>query len=303
MIENYNSVAHLVECAKKENKKISQLVMEQQAVFMELSEEEIFNFMEESYQVMEESIKGGLAKDLKSASGLTGGDAYKMKEYIKKGNTLTGDIMANSLMAAIAVSEFNASMGKIVASPTAGSCGILPSVLSVVGKARNIYRKDIIKSLFTASGIGMVIANNASLAGAEGGCQAECGSAAAMAAAAAVELCGGTPDMVSYSVGIALQNIMGLVCDPVAGLVEVPCIKRNASGAANALISAEIALAGIENVIPTDEIIFAMKEVGDAMHPSLKETAQGGIAATKTGKKLFSEIFGSDCGPCKKCRR
>ncbi|MEG1993458.1 MAG: L-serine ammonia-lyase, iron-sulfur-dependent, subunit alpha, partial [Oscillospiraceae bacterium] len=213
MIENYDSIAHIIGCAKNENKKISQLVLEQQAVFMELSEKEIFNLMDESYKVMEQSIEGGLEKDVKSASGLTGGDAFKMMEYIKKGNTLTGETVANSLMAAIAVSEFNASMGKIVASPTAGSCGILPSVLSVIQKSRNIDREDIIMSLFTASGVGMVIANNASLAGAEGGCQAECGSAAAMAAAAAVELCGGTPDMVSSSVGIALQNIMGLVCD------------------------------------------------------------------------------------------
>lgn len=303
MIENYNSVAHIVECAKKENKKISQLVLEQQAIFMEISEQEIFEQMEKTYKVMEDSIKGGLVKGIKSASGLTGGDAYKMKEYIEKGESITGSLMTNALMASLAVSEFNASMGKVVASPTAGSCGILPAVLSVVGKAKNIERKDIIMSLFTASGIGMVIAHNASLAGAEGGCQAECGSAAAMAAAATTELCGGTPEMISYSVGIALENVMGLVCDPVAGLVEVPCIKRNASGAANALISAEIALAGIENVIPTDEIIFSMKEVGDIMHPSLKETAQGGIAATETGKKIFSDIFGNHCVTCKKCKR
>ena len=177
-------------------------------------------------------------------------------------------------------------MGRIVAAPTAGSCGILPAAVLTMEKDRGCSEKDCIMSLFTASAVGMIIANNASLAGAEGGCQAECGSAAAMAAAAITELAGGTPEMAGHAVAIALKNILGLVCDPVAGLVEIPCIKRNASGVAGAFVAAELALAGIESAIPADEVIWAMKKVGDAMSPAVKETAEGGLAATPLEKNF-----------------
>ena len=190
------------------------------------------------------------------------------------------------------VSELNASMGRIVAAPTAGSCGILPAAVLTMEEEKHLSEKQCVMSLFTASAIGMVIANNASLAGARGGCQAECGSASAMAAAAIVELAGGTPEMVGSAVAIALKNILGLVCDPVAGLVEIPCIKRNASGVTGAFTAAELALAGIKSAIPADEVIWSMKKIGDVMPAALKETADGGLAATPTGRKLHTQVFG-----------
>ena len=193
---------------------------------------------------------------------------------------------------ALAVSQTNACMGRIVAAPTAGSCGILPSALLTISESRNIPNEDVVMALFTASAVGMVIANNASIAGAAGGCQAECGAASAMAAAAIVEICGGTPKMCEHACAIALKNILGLVCDPVAGLVEIPCIKRNAACVANAFVAAELALAGIESAIPADEVIIAMKKIGDAMSSTLKETAEGGLAVTPTGKKLCEKVFG-----------
>ncbi len=194
-----------------------------------------------------------------------------------------------------------------MAAPTAGSCGILPAALLTMQAEKQIPERDCVMSLFTASAVGMVIANNASLAGAQGGCQAECGSAAAMAAAAIVELAGGTPKMAEHAIAIAIKNILGLVCDPVAGLVEIPCIKRNASGVAGAFVAAELALAGIESAIPADEVIWTMKKVGDAMSSTLKETAEGGLAATPTGRRLHEQVFGtvrepkSGCSGCGGC--
>ena len=195
-------------------------------------------------------------------------------------------------MRAVSVAEVNASMGRIVASPTAGSCGILPGAIITMQKERNLSDDACVKALLTASAIGMVIAKNASLSGAEGGCQAECGSAAAMAAGALVELAGGTPEQISNAVAIAIKNILGLVCDPVAGLVEIPCIKRNAAGVANAIVAAEMALADIKSAIPADEVIMAMKQVGDKMSTSLKETAEGGLAKTPTAERLCVQVFG-----------
>jgi L-serine dehydratase len=168
----------------------------------------------------------------------------------------------------------------------------LPAALLTISEDRKISDDDVVMSLFTASAVGIVIANKASIAGAEGGCQAECGAASAMAASALVELCGGTPKQSEHACAIALKNILGLVCDPVAGLVEIPCIKRNAMGVANAFVAAELALAGVESAIPADEVIFAMKKIGEVMSPALKETAEGGLAATPTGKKLCEKVFG-----------
>ena len=182
-------------------------------------------------------------------------------------------------------------MGRIVAAPTAGSCGILPAALITMQEEKGCSDHDCVMALFTASAVGMVIANNASLAGAQGGCQAECGSAAAMAAAAIVELAGGTPKMAEHAIAIAIKNILGLVCDPVAGLVEIPCIKRNVSGVSIAFTAAEMALAGIESKIPVDECIQAMKSVGDSMCSALKETALGGLAMTPTGIQYAKRIY------------
>ena len=288
----YNSLAELVAAATEENKTLSQIVLQEQAEAAETTQEVMYETMAHALEVMRESVQDGLDPDKRSASGLTGGDAFKMMRAVEEERNICGKIFGTAMTKALAVSQTNACMGRIVASPTAGSCGILPSALLTISEERKIEDKKIIMSLFTASAVGMVIANNASIAGAEGGCQAECGAASAMAAAALVELCGGTPKMSEHACAIALKNILGLVCDPVAGLVEIPCIKRNAAGVANAFVAAELALAGIESAIPADEVIVAMKKIGDAMSNSLKETAEGGLAVTPTGKKLCEKVFG-----------
>ena len=288
----YDSVAELVNEAEKRGLKLSELVLKSQAQIAERTEAEMFAQMARSLEVMKESVQEGMSKDKRSASGLTGGDAYKMNEALLGGNTIAGPFFGKAMVKAIAVAQTNACMGRIVASPTAGSCGILPAALLTLQEERNIPDKDLIMALFTASAIGIVIATNASVAGAAGGCQAECGAASAMAAAAMVELCGGTPKQAEHACAIALKNILGLACDPVAGLVEIPCIKRNAGGVGNALVAAELALAGVESHIPADEVIVAMKKVGDMMSPTLKETAEGGLAVTPTGKKLCEKVFG-----------
>lgn len=289
---NYFSLKDLLNTASEKGCTLSSLVLAQQAEQLELPEEEVYERMRKSYQVMAECIEPGCSPDLRSTSGLTGGDAYKMRKATKEGKNLTGSLMGSALYRALAVSELNASMGRIVAAPTAGSCGIVPAAVLTMQEERNLSERQCVMSLFTASAVGMVIANNASLAGAQGGCQAECGSAAAMAAAAIVELAGGTPQMIDSAVSTALKNILGLVCDPIAGLVEIPCIKRNASGVAGSFVAAELALAGIKSAIPADEVILTMKKVGDAMPSSLKETAEGGLAATPTGKRLREQVFG-----------
>ena len=304
---NYSSVASIVTAAEKSGLPISAIVLRQQAEQMEQTEESIYEHMRKNYQVMAECIEPGCNKDLKSTSGLTGGSAFKMRQISESGKSLTGSFLSGALYRALAVSDLNAAMGRIVAAPTAGSCGILPAALLTMQEEKRIPERDCVMSLFTASAVGMVIANNASLAGAQGGCQAECGSAAAMAAAAIVELAGGTPKMAEHAIAIAIKNILGLVCDPVAGLVEIPCIKRNASGVAGAFVAAELALAGIESAIPADEVIWTMKKVGDAMSSTLKETAEGGLAATPTGRRLHEHVFGtareahSGCSGCGGC--
>ena len=304
---NYSSVASIVTAAEKSGLPISAIVLRQQAEQTEQTEESIYEHMRKNYQVMAKCIEPGCNKDLKSTSGLTGGSAFKMRQISESGKSLTGSFLSGALYRALAVSELNAAMGRIVAAPTAGSCGILPAALLTMQEEKRIPERDCVMSLFTASAVGMVIANNASLAGAQGGCQAECGSAAAMAAAAIVELAGGTPKMAEHAIAIAIKNILGLVCDPVAGLVEIPCIKRNASGVAGAFVAAELALAGIESAIPADEVIWTMKKVGDAMSSTLKETAEGGLAATPTGRRLHEHVFGtareahSGCSGCGGC--
>lgn len=288
----YDSLADLVAAAEAENMTLSAYILKDQAAISEKTEEELFENMAHALQVMKESVEDGLDPVKRSASGLTGGDAFKMNEAVKNGRNICGPFFGKAMVKALAVSQTNACMGRIVASPTAGSCGILPSALLTLAEEKNIPDKDLVMALFTASAVGIVIATNASVAGAAGGCQAECGAASAMAAAAMVELCGGTPKQCEHACAIALKNILGLVCDPVAGLVEIPCIKRNAGGVGNAMVAAELALAGIESHIPADEVIVAMKKIGDTMSPALKETAEGGLACTPTGKKLCEKVFG-----------
>ncbi len=282
----YDSVKELVDKAMAAGKNISDLVLEDQAQQLEQPAEELVATMARNLEVMEEAVKTGLQAELKSASGLSGGEAYKLKDALEQGQTLGGDGLNKALIRAVAIAEVNACMGRIVAAPTAGSSGIIPAVLLTVMEEKKMPREKVVMSLFTSAGIGIAIAKQASISGAEGGCQAECGSAAGMAAAAAVELAGGTPRMAGNACAFALKNVLGLICDPVAGMVEIPCIKRNAAGAANALTAANLALAGIESVIPIDEVIGAMKSVGNLMVTALKETAEGGLAATPTGRKI-----------------
>ncbi|WP_026511680.1 MULTISPECIES: L-serine ammonia-lyase, iron-sulfur-dependent, subunit alpha [unclassified Butyrivibrio] len=287
----YDSIAELIQAAEAENKKISEIVLKDHAISMEKSETELYEKMEMDFFIMSDAVKEGQKKDQRSMSGLTGGEGYKMKEYADKRESLCGPFMSRAISRALAVAGCNASMGKIVAAPTAGSCGILPGCLVSLYEDRGFDLKDIIMSMFTAGAFGLVIAQRASIAGAQGGCQAECGSAAGMAAASLVEVMGGTPAMCGHACAMALTSQMGLVCDPVAGLVEIPCIKRNASGLMIAFSSADMALSGIKAKIPVDECIDAMREVGDALPSSLKETAGGGLATTPTGLKLKKKVL------------
>lgn len=303
----YLSIAELVDQATAQDARISQIVLRDQAEQMDTEPQVLFRKMRENYHVMQESIQKGADPDIKSTSGLTGGDAWKLYSVYEKKKSLTGSFMAGAMWRALAVSELNAAMGRIVAAPTAGSCGILPAAIVTMHEEYSLDEYDCVMALFTASAVGMVIGNNASLAGASGGCQAECGSASAMAAAAIVELAGGTPQMSGEACAIAIKNILGLVCDPVAGLVEIPCIKRNAGGVTTAFMAAELALAGITSHIPADEAILAMKRIGDTMPASLRETAEGGLAMTPTGQALNTRVFGENadaasCSSCRACR-
>ena len=289
----YQSIQELVSAAEERGLKISELVMLDQAEAMEQTPEEIYERMRRSFEVMRESVAEGQKKDLRSMSGLTGGEGYQMKRYAESTNGgLCGDFLSKAIARALAVAGCNAAMGRIVAAPTAGSCGILPGCLVSLYEDRGIPERDIVMSIFTAGAFGMVIAANSSIAGAQGGCQAECGSAAGMAAASLVEVMGGTPSQCGDACAIAIANQLGLVCDPVAGLVEIPCIKRNVSGLMIAFSSADLALAGVGPKIPVDECVDAMREVGNALPAALKETAGGGLATTPTGIKLRKQVFG-----------
>ena len=222
----------------------------------------------------------------RSVSGLVGGDGLKMRLYARRGESIGGEFMDEVIVQAISMAESNACMRRIVASPTAGSCGVVPAVLLPLCEREHYTQHELLEALYVASGIGAVIAYRASISGAAGGCQAEIGTASAMAAGALVSLRGGTNEQIGHAVAMALKNLMGLVCDPVAGLVEVPCVKRNVIGAVNAISAADMALAGIESRIPVDEVIDAMGEVGRRMPVEFRETALGGLAATPTGKAV-----------------
>ncbi len=286
---NYMSVAEIAAQASRQGLSIGRLVLQDQAAQMERSEADILNEMDENLHVMERAAERGLQPGLRSNSGLTGGDGARMRAHAA--NALSGSFCARAMQIALGTAECNAAMGRIVASPTAGSCGILPGAVISMMENCGVGREDACLALIAAGGIGMVIANQSSISGAAGGCQAECGSAAAMAAAALVQMAGGNPEMMENAVAMALKNLLGLVCDPVAGLVEVPCIKRNAGGVMIAIAAADMALAGIRSVIPVDEVISAMREVGESLPCALRETALGGLAVTPTGQEIKSRIF------------
>ncbi|KIY22417.1 L-serine ammonia-lyase, iron-sulfur-dependent, subunit alpha [Mesobacillus subterraneus] len=291
----FRNVAELVELAVKNHVKIAEIMIRQEIEVSGRSRKEIIAQMDNNLQVMERAVERGLA-GVKSQTGLTGGDAVLLQSYIARGKTLAGNLLLDAVSKAVATNEVNAAMGMICATPTAGSAGVVPGTLFAVKEKLNPTRMEMIEYLFTTAAFGFVVANNASISGAAGGCQAEVGSAAGMAAAAIVEMAGGTPQQSSEAFAITLKNMLGLVCDPVAGLVEVPCVKRNAMGASNAITAADMALAGVTSRIPCDEVIGAMYAIGQTMPSALRETAEGGLAATPTGRRLEQEIFGKPKG-------
>ncbi|MGG6819721.1 UNVERIFIED_CONTAM: L-serine ammonia-lyase, iron-sulfur-dependent, subunit alpha [Staphylococcus pseudoxylosus] len=287
----FKSVKELIEMCEAQDKKIHEIMLEQEMEVTGLSEADVYAHMDKNLQTMENALDEGLA-GVTSTTGLTGGDAVLIKEYLKTGKSLSGATLLDAVSKAVATNEVNAAMGKICATPTAGSAGVVPGVLFGLKPRLEPTRKDMLNFLLTSGALGFVVANNASISGAAGGCQAEVGSAAAMAAGATVELAGGTPQQSAEAFAICLKNMLGLVCDPVAGLVEVPCVKRNAAGASNAIVSADMALAGVTSRIPTDEVIEAMYKIGQTMPSALRETGRGGLAGTPTGQRLKQEIFG-----------
>mgnify|MGYP000908572555 FL=1 len=291
----YASIEKLVSDATIKNLPISELVIQAECNDMNVSRNDVWRKMKHNLDTMRLAVsRGAHGIGVHSKTGLTGGDAVKIKDYRKSHKTLSGDMIISAVQSAIATNEVNAAMGVICATPTAGSSGTLPGVLFTLEKRLGLDEEQMVRFLFTAGGFGMVIANNACIAGATGGCQAEVGSASGMGAAAAVEVAGGTPKQSANAMAIAISNLLGLVCDPIAGLVEVPCINRNAIGSSNALISADMALAGCESMIPADEVISAMDKVGKNMPESLRETGIGGLAGTPTGQEIRMRIFGKN---------
>lgn len=287
-----NHGVELLEVCNNKHLPIWEYTLRYEVMESGLDRQAILEKMAKNLKIMKEAAEYGLRNKVMSVSGLIGGDAYRLQQYIDKGSTLTGEFMVKAMARAISCSEVNAAMGRIVATPTAGSCGILPAALISAAEKLNKTDEDLVKALFTAAGVGILIAKNATISGAEGGCQAECGSAAAMASAAIVEMMGGTPEMALNAGAIVIKNILGLVCDPIAGLVEAPCAKRNASGAVSALTVADMVMSGVKSIIPFDDVILAMYKVGKQMPCELRETALGGLADTPSGIELRKKILG-----------
>ena len=289
---DFHNAYELIELCKSNNKSISDIMLEREAVETETPLEIIESKIKHSLDIMRTSAHKPLETINKSVGGLIGGEASKLNEHYKSGKSICGNVLTKVLMYSQAVPEVNASMGVIVAAPTAGSSGVVPAILFALEEEFGLDEKTLIDGLFTAGAVGCILMKNASVSGAEAGCQAEIGSASAMAAAAAVIMMGGNSEQAFDAASIALSNLLGLACDPLAGLVEVPCQSRNAVGAANALTSAEMALSGIKAVIPFDEMADAMLKIGRRMPRDLKETALGGCAATPTGCSYKCSIFG-----------
>jgi L-serine dehydratase len=283
----FRSLGSAIAAAEEAGVSISALALKQESQDSGRSVESIRAQLKRALDVMRGAIEKGEVGDLYSQSGLVGGDAAKLRTG--PAGPLAGTVFRDVLMRALAVQEVNAAMGVIVAAPTAGGAGVLPAVLTGIAKSKNIDDEKLIDALATAGLIGAVVAERASLSGAEGGCQAETGAAAGMAAGAATEMLGGTPRQAGHAVALAQQGTLGLVCDPLGGLVELPCVFRNATGAAIALAAIEMALAGIEFAIPADEVIDTMGEIGRDMDVRYRETAGGGLAATPTGRRLARE--------------
>ncbi|MEG1639927.1 MAG: L-serine ammonia-lyase, iron-sulfur-dependent, subunit alpha [Ruthenibacterium sp.] len=285
----YRNIEQLLEAAVAEAKPLAQIILQSEEKLTDSSLAQIDAQMRTNWDVMQKSVTKALHTAQAMTPPLIAGQAQKQEAY-SSGDTLCGKPFNHMMAMAFSAREVNAAMGRICAAPTAGACGILPAVVRTVADKRGSNEAEIADALLVAAGFGAIITANATISGAEGGCQAECGTAAAMAAAAAVTLCGGTAEMCANAVAISLINCMGLICDPVAGLVQLPCSFRNASQSANALASADMALAGQVSVIPPDEVIDAMYRVGKSLPSSMRETAEGGIAATPTGRKIAQEL-------------
>lgn len=287
---SFKSLKDIVDSAGKQGKPFWKVIMEDDMSERMVSEEESFSAMKQMYDTMREADRS-YTVELKSSSGLVGGDGGKMKKAAKEGRVLSGDFIGEVMTKALKMGESNACMKRIVAAPTAGSCGVMPAVFLTYQEQYGASDTRMVEALFVAAGIGMVIAERAFIAGATGGCQAEIGSASAMAAGGLAYLQGGSEEEILHAAAMALKNLLGLVCDPVAGLVEVPCVKRNVIGAVNAITSADMAIAGITSRIPPDEVIDAMRAIGMALPSSLKETGEGGLAATPSGEAIAKRLI------------
>ena len=280
-----DSMKEIFERSARENIPFWEIVLQYDMEERQVSRQASMAKMLSTWQAIQDAADSYTGTQ-RSVSGLVGGDGLKMRLYARRGESIGGEFMDEVIVQAISMAESNACMRRIVAAPTAGSCGVVPAVLLPLCEREHYTQHELLEALYVASGIGAVIAYRASISGAAGGCQAEIGPASAMAAGALVSLRGGTNEQIGHAVAMALKNLMGLVCDPVAGLVEVPCVKRNVIGAVNAISAADMALAGIESRIPVDEVIDAMGEVGRRMPVEFRETALGGLAATPTGKAV-----------------
>lgn len=280
-----DSMKEIFERSARENIPFWEIVLQYDMEERQVSRQASMAKMLSTWQAIQDAADSYTGTQ-RSVSGLVGGDGLKMRLYARRGESIGGEFMDEVIVQAISMAESNACMRRIVAAPTAGSCGVVPAVLLPLCEREHYTQHELLEALYVASGIGAVIAYRASISGAAGGCQAEIGTASAMAAGALVSLRGGTNEQIGHAVAMALKNLMGLVCDPVAGLVEVPCVKRNIIGAVNAISAADMALAGIESRIPVDEVIDAMGEVGRRMPVEFRETALGGLAATPTGKAV-----------------
>ncbi|MGS5345173.1 L-serine ammonia-lyase, iron-sulfur-dependent, subunit alpha [Staphylococcus aureus] len=290
----FDSIRETIDYAVENNMSFADIMVKEEMELSGKSRDEVRAQMKQNLDVMRDAvIKGTTGDGVESVTGYTGHDAAKLRDYNETHHALSGYEMIDAVKGAIATNEVNAAMGIICATPTAGSSGTIPGELFKLEKTHDLTEEQMIDFLFTSALFGRVVANNASVAGATGGCQAEVGSASAMAAAAAVAIFGGSPEASGHAMALAISNLLGLVCDPVAGLVEIPCVMRNAIGSGNALISADLALAGIESRIPVDEVIEAMDKVGRNLPASLRETGLGGLAGTPTGEAIKRKIFGT----------
>ena len=287
----FTSVKQLLAAAEEKNLPLWRAILDEDEKDRGAAREDSLRQMGTLWAAMK-SASAGYSSAARSKSGLVGGDGGRMRAYAEAGRGVGGAFLSQVIAEALRMGESNACMKRIVAAPTAGSCGVLPAVLIPFAAANGTGDEEIVRSLFVAAGFGQIIASRASISGAEGGCQAEIGSASAMTAAALVSLKDGAPEQCANACAMALMNLLGLVCDPVAGLVEIPCVKRNVVGAANAISCADMALAGIEGGIPADEVIDAMRAVGDMLPCALKETGTGGLAATPTGVAAAKRLHG-----------